>query len=82
VFADEAMTMQLCTLPAGLKVPGSGIDAAIVGDLFSSKYSIGLNELAEHCNGASTGFANAAEIEVGSTIYISLPIATVLGPAD
>jgi hypothetical protein len=81
VYSDEAMTMQLCSLRAGTMVEGSGIGYIAAGGGFTMpKYQLMLEELAAQCGGAQEGYAAGAEITIGETSHIVVPIGTVLGP--
>lgn len=83
VYADEDLTMPLCTLSASTTMAGDGVDYAFAGgDLFSSStYWVDLGALSSSCDGNSEGYIKAGEVEIGSTSYTVIPVATVLGPA-
>jgi hypothetical protein len=81
VFSDEALTTPLCTLQAGLTVPGGGIGYAIAGgDLFTAPYQVTLGGFSEHCGGATEGFVASIDVTIGSASYGGVPFATVLSP--
>jgi len=81
VFSDEALTMPLCTLQAGLTVPDGGIGYAVAGgDLFTAPYQVTLGGFSEHCGGATEGFVASIDVTVGGTSYGGVPFATVLTP--
>lgn len=83
VYSDEATTMTSCTLPAGLAVPGDGINYVITngGGAMSITYQVDLKQLAPHCNGVAKGFVKAARISLGDWSSYAVPIASVLGPS-
>jgi len=81
VFSDEALTMPLCTLQAGLTVNGAGIGYAVAGsDLFTAPYQVTLGALGEHCGGASEGFVASVDVPLGGGSFGGVPFATLLAP--
>lgn len=77
VYSDSALTSPLCTLQAGLTVPGSGVDYFVSG----SGYQVMLKELAAECGGAAQGFVDEVSVSTPLIGYFGVPFASVLAPA-
>jgi len=79
VCSDAGLTTPVCTLPAGLAVPGGGINYVLSDEGSSPSYEVELKALAAHCSDVAKGFVKAATVTVGGTnSHTGVPIAVVL----
>jgi len=81
VYADEALTMELCTLEAGTHAPG-GVGFAIAGeDIFTSAvYEVTFTGLESFCDGMDSGFVESVSVTIGTGTYTQIALANVLAP--
>jgi hypothetical protein len=81
VYSDADRTNLICTLPAGLAVPGGGVGYSFGAESGSRViFRVQLEELAASCNDVATGFIATVHVTIGSITQFGLPIRTVLGP--
>lgn len=85
VFADEALTSELCSLQAGTVTSSEGGQRgyALAGDLqlFGPLvYEVYLDGFSDECDGAQSGFVEVPEVQVLGTTTNLVPIQSVLAP--
>lgn len=85
VFADEAMTTELCMLEAGTVMPTGGGQRgySLAGEFQLSgplTYEVYLDAYSEQCGQAESGFVSAPEVQLFGFATNVVPIQSIIGP--
>ncbi len=85
LYGDEALTEEICQLPAGTIVENQGTSYALVGEIdflgtSPSTYRVTLGGLSERCGGGEEAFVSAPWVKVGSTNHSVVPLKGFLAP--